>query len=55
MAKRTTATERIEDIAVQVLSRMDTKGETVEQAFEAVTGGNDRRLLSKVAANLRGE
>lgn len=47
------AAERIREIAEQVLNRMDSKGESMEQAFEAVTGnGNDRRTFNKVAKDL---
>jgi len=47
--------ELVKDIAEQVLCRMDSKGETLEQAFEAVVGGRDCKLFKAVAKNLRGE
>lgn len=45
----------VSDVAELVLCRMDSKSETFDVAFEAVTGGFDRVLACKVGANLRGE
>ena len=44
---------RIDDLATQALNRMDTKGESLEAAAEAVTGGN-RADMAAIAADLRG-
>jgi hypothetical protein len=46
MAKRIT-TEEIDSIATCVLNRMDSKGETIEEAIEAVTGGPAAGALAK--------
>lgn len=40
------ASDQVRDIGSQVLSRMDEKGESIEAAFEAVTGGPARGPLA---------
>lgn len=43
---------RIEQYAEQVLNRLDSKGETIAEAVEAVTGSGDPALVAEIAAAL---